>query len=51
MLICPLWSDCATAVAGAPEFTPGGNHSLTQTDDGAIWVLDADAAALWRIAP
>jgi hypothetical protein len=48
---CPLWSDCATAVAGAPEFTPGGNHSLTQTDDGAIWVLDADAAALWRVAP
>ena len=48
---CPLWSDCATAVAGAPEFTPGGVQSLTQTDDGAIWVLDADSATLWRIAP
>lgn len=48
---CPLWSDCTTAVSGAPEFTPGGNQSLTQTDDGAIWVLDNDAATLWRIAP
>ncbi len=48
---CPLWVDCATAVAGSPEFTAGGNHSLTQTDDGALWVLDIDATTLYRIAP
>jgi hypothetical protein len=48
---CPLWVDCATAVAGTPEFTAGGDHSLTQTDDGALWVLDIGAATLFRIVP
>lgn len=48
---CPLWPDCATAVAGTPEFTAGGEHSMTQTDDGALWILDVSAATLFRVAP
>jgi hypothetical protein len=45
---CPLWTDCASAIA---DFTPGATLSLTQTPAGALYVLDADAATLYRVTP
>lgn len=45
---CPLWSDCASAIA---DFTPGGVLSLTQTPSGVLYVLDADAGTLFRVTP
>lgn len=46
---CPQFADCASAVAG--PFTPGSLFSLVLTDDGALFLYDADAGALWRINP
>jgi len=48
---CPLWTDCSTAVAGSPHFTPGGELSLTQTPAGVLFVLDASAGTLFRVTP
>lgn len=47
---CPLFADCASAVA-APTFTQGGRHALALTGGGVLYALDADAAQLWRITP
>lgn len=47
---CPLHADCAAAV-GAPNFTPGGVFSLTQTEGGVLYVLDATAGTLFRVTP
>ena len=48
---CPLWPDCASAVAAGGDFTPGAASSLTQTPAGVLFVLDPGAATLWRITP
>lgn len=48
---CPLWMDCAAAVLGGGDFTPGGRFSLTQTPSGVLYVLDVNAATLWRVTP
>lgn len=48
---CPLWPDCASAVAAGGDFTPGAALSLTQTPAGVLFVLDPDAATLWRVTP
>jgi hypothetical protein len=48
---CPLWADCATAVAMGGNFSSGGHLSLTQTPAGVLYVLDAPAATLWRVTP
>lgn len=49
---CPLWPDCASALA---DFTPGAPASLTQTPGGLLFVLDPAAAggagALYRVTP
>ena len=47
---CPLAADCAAAVA-APSFPAGHAFSLTQTEGGALYVLDATDGTLWRVAP
>lgn len=47
---CPLSADCAEA-ALAPSSTPGSVVSLALTDSGALYLLDADAGALSRLAP
>jgi len=48
---CPLWDDCAAAVSGGGDFTPGVLHSLTQTPGGKLFVLDAGAGELRRVTP
>lgn len=48
---CPLWTDCAAAVLGGGDFTPGGRFSLTQTPSGVLYVFDVAAATLWRVTP
>ena len=50
MVDCPLHTDCATAV-GAPNFSPGGVFSVTQTEGGVLYVLDATAGTLFRVTP
>jgi hypothetical protein len=47
---CPLASDCAAAIA-TPSFAPGDEVSLTETDAGVLYALDATAAVLYRISP
>lgn len=47
---CPLASDCASAVA-TPDFPPGHAFSLTETDGGVLYVLDATAGVLYRVTP
>jgi hypothetical protein len=48
---CPLWDDCAAAVTGGGDLTPGVLHSLTQTPGGVLFVLDAGAGELRRVTP
>ena len=45
---CPRFADCAAAVAAA-ELTPGGEFSLTISDSGDLYVLDAAAQTLYRV--
>lgn len=47
---CPLGVDCAEASL-APSSTPGGVASLALTDAGVLYLLDAQAGALLRLAP
>jgi hypothetical protein len=47
---CPLASSCASAV-GAPTFAPGHLYSMAVTDSGTVFVLDASAGQLLRVAP
>lgn len=47
---CPLAADCATAVA-TPSFPPGHVFSLTETDGGKLYVLDATAGTLSLVTP
>ena len=47
---CPLWVDCSTVPVGWP-LTPGGTFSLTMTDSGALYILDAAGGAIYVIAP
>lgn len=47
---CPLAVDCTTAVA-TPSFPPGHAFSLTETDGGKLFVLDATAGVLYRVTP
>jgi hypothetical protein len=48
---CPLWTNCAVAVAAGGNFTHGGVLSLTQTPGGVLYVLDAAAGSLLRVTP
>lgn len=52
---CPLFADCASATAAlgiAPNFASmGGVFALAITEDQSLYALDADAEALWRVAP
>lgn len=49
---CPLFTDCATAVGGPANFTPGGGFAMTQSAEGGVlYVLDAAATTLWRVTP
>lgn len=48
---CPLFPDCATAVATCGCFTPGGNFSMAVTEGGVLYVLDADAETIFRLSP
>jgi len=45
---CPTGVDCASA---GGTFTAGGHFSIARSAGGTIYVLDADAGALFRIAP
>jgi hypothetical protein len=47
---CPLFADCAAAVAAGGSFT-GAHFSLALGDSGSIYVLEADAETLHRIDP
>jgi hypothetical protein len=47
---CPMFVDCATAVAGPGPFS-GANFALALGDSGAVYVLDADAETLFRVDP
>lgn len=47
---CPLAADCASAVA-TPSFPAGHAFSLTGTEGGVLYVLDATDGVLWRVAP
>ncbi|MDF1799951.1 MAG: hypothetical protein P1V81_12305 [Planctomycetota bacterium] len=48
---CPLWTDCAAAVAGLGNFTQGGVVSLVSSDGGILYALDASAGQLLRVTP
>ncbi len=48
---CPLFVDCAAAVAAGGSFTNGGGFSLAVTSSGALYVLDGSAGTLWRVSP
>lgn len=47
---CPLFADCAAAVAAGGSFD-GGSFSLAIGDSGALYVLEGDLEALHRIDP
>jgi hypothetical protein len=47
---CPLFADCAAAVAGGGSFD-GAGFSLALGDSGAIYVLEADQETLHRVDP
>jgi hypothetical protein len=49
---CPLFTDCATAVGGPANFTPGGTFSMTMSAEGGVlYILDSAASTLWRVTP
>ncbi len=48
---CPLFPSCADAVAAGGSFTNGGGFSLAITGAGSLYVLDGDAATLYRVTP
>lgn len=50
MVDCPLANSCAAAVS-VPTFLPGHLLSMAVTEGGQLFVLDATAGALLRIAP
>jgi len=48
---CPLWTDCASGVAGTGSFTNGGTISLVSSDGGVLYALDSLAGTLFRVTP
>jgi hypothetical protein len=48
---CPLFVDCASALAAPPQFTAGGSFASAISDAGLLYVLDADAGKLLRVTP
>jgi hypothetical protein len=47
---CPLKANCTVAV-GMPTFSPGHLESMAVTESGQLFVLDATAGSLVRVAP
>lgn len=47
---CPLFADCAAALAGGGSFA-GAGFSLALGDSGAVYVLEADQETLHRVDP
>jgi hypothetical protein len=50
MVDCPLSNNCVAAV-GVPTFSPGHALSMAVTEAGQLFVLDATAGVLLRVAP
>ena len=48
---CPGFADCAAAVLAGGSFTNGGGFSLAITSSGDLYVLDGNAATLYRVDP
>lgn len=48
---CPMFADCAAAVLAGGSFTNGGGFSLALTSSGVLYVLDGNAATLYRVDP
>ena len=48
---CPMFADCAAAVLAGGSFTNGGGFSLALTSSGVLYVLDGNAATLFRVDP
>jgi hypothetical protein len=48
---CPMFADCASAVAAGGSFTNGGGFSLAITSSGTLYVLDGSAGTLYRVDP
>ncbi|NOT31930.1 MAG: hypothetical protein HOP15_15905, partial [Planctomycetes bacterium] len=47
---CPMFADCATAVA-SPSAFGGASFALALGDSGALYVLAGDAETLFRVDP
>jgi hypothetical protein len=47
---CPLWTNCTTTPGGWP-LTTGGTFSLTMTDSGTLYVLNAGNGTIYFVRP